>query len=257
MRSLERASDDFSNNVTYQRCLYAYEHAKQYILGKKVLDVGCGLAYGTTSMSNYALDITGIDYDRDTIEINKNKHKQHSNIHFQLNEVPPITQPDEFFDVVTVFQFIEHIHDRKSLLREAQRVLKKGGILLLTTPNIKKSLARNPFHVHEYTFDEMRKELSDIFTVVELSGLKGDEKVNKYYTENSKWVAKLLRWDILRLHKTIPSLFLKRLYNIVTNYMRKDLLNANPNALMINTSNFYLDKNFLDESWDIYVKAVK
>ena len=55
MSSHERAQHDEANNVTYQRCQYAYEYAKPFITGKKVLDVGCGNAYGTALISRRSM----------------------------------------------------------------------------------------------------------------------------------------------------------------------------------------------------------
>ncbi|MFN8166464.1 MAG: hypothetical protein U0X76_09945 [Bacteroidia bacterium] len=73
-------------------------------------------------------------------------------------------------------------------MKECLRVLKPGGKVLITTPNVKKSLARNPFHVHEYTFDEIKGEISSLTPNFNLKGLNGNEVVNKYYAENGKFV---------------------------------------------------------------------
>jgi hypothetical protein len=39
---------------------------------------------------------------------------------------------------------------------------------MCSTPNIKMSIARNPFHVHEYTFDEMKSEMAKVFSDFEI-----------------------------------------------------------------------------------------
>jgi protein-L-isoaspartate O-methyltransferase len=70
MSSHERAHHDDSNNVTYQRCQLLMNLRSQLIEGKKVLDVGCGLAYGTALMAGSASTITGIDYDQSTVDEN-------------------------------------------------------------------------------------------------------------------------------------------------------------------------------------------
>lgn len=64
---------------------------------------------------------------------------------FKLNNVPIekvnlntdiLPYPDNAFDLVTCSEVIEHVENYRRLLREAKRVLKKGGLLILTTPNV-------------------------------------------------------------------------------------------------------------------------
>ena len=255
MSSHERAHHDDSNNVTYQRCQFAYEFAKPLIQGKKVLDVGCGLAYGTALMAGSAANITGIDYDKLTVEENRRNYSKILNLDFQHAVIPPLPFEDQSYDIITAFQFIEHIHPRKEFIRECLRVLKPGGTLLVTTPNIKKSLARNPFHIHEYTFDEMSKEVSSMTNSFELSGLNGNERVNKYYEENGKFVRMILRFDILKMHRWLPSAWLSKPYNWITSLMRNKLKEKVDQTTDITTTDFFLQNNNLDDCWDIYLIA--
>lgn len=257
MSSHERAHDDDSNNVTYQRCQFAYEYAVPVIKGKKVLDVGCGNAYGTALMARDAQYITGVDYDPVTVSENKEKYKDIKNLDFMQGAVPPLPIADGSYDVITAFQFIEHIEKRKDFLKECIRVLKPGGVLMVTTPNIKKSLARNPFHIHEYTFDEMKKEVDGIPSGFELQGLKGNDKVNKYYEENGKFVRMILKFDVLGLHKKLPASWLTAPYNLVTSLMRNKLKEKVTQTTDITTKDFFLDNQLLDEALDIYLIARK
>src|SRR5690606_19260470 len=99
--SHERADDALANNVTYQRSLYAYDFAIPYISGKKVADIGCGLAYGTGLMAAHAAEITGVDYDAETIESNKKKFSDVKNLQFLQSSVPPLPLENSSVDVVT------------------------------------------------------------------------------------------------------------------------------------------------------------
>ena len=257
MSTHERAHHDEANNVTYQRCQYAYEFAQAFIQGKKVLDVGCGNAYGTALMAGYAQEIVGLDYDNDTVESNKATYKDIKNLSFRQAAIPPIPFDDSSFDVITAFQFIEHIEKRKEFLKECLRVLKPGGSLLVTTPNAKKSLARNPFHVHEYTFSEMDQELKSLGANFELKGLNGNESVNSYYAENGKFVRMILKWDIFKLHQRLPAGLLTKPYNLITNLMRNRLKESVSQTSGISTKDFFLQNNDLDQCWDIYLIASK
>jgi ubiquinone/menaquinone biosynthesis C-methylase UbiE len=257
MSSHERALNDEANNITYQRCQYAYEWSIPFITGKKVLDTGCGLGYGANFMSGYATEVVGIDYDRETIEQNKKSYSDKKNISFVEGTIPPLPFPDGTFDVVTSYHFIEHLNERKVFIGECIRILKPGGKLLLTTPNTKKSFARNPFHVHEYTFDEISKELNSFTKNIELLGLNGNEQVNKYYDENGKFVRMILKFDFLGLHKILPGKILQLPYNLLTSLMRNRLKEKITEAIHFTSKDFFLQKENLDECWDIFVVGGK
>jgi 2-polyprenyl-3-methyl-5-hydroxy-6-metoxy-1,4-benzoquinol methylase len=249
----ERPSFEESNNVTVQRCFYAYEFAKPFITDKVTADIGCADGYGTQFLADFTKSTVGVDYSEVTIAEARIKHVSKTNLTFKAGKVPPIPLADESMDVVTAFQFIEHIELRKAFMEDVKRVLKPGGIFICTTPNIKMSIARNPFHVFEYTFDEMQKEASSVFSKIELQGLQGNQIVNKYYDDNSKWAKRILMFDPLGLHKLVPANWLIAPYNFLTSLMRKNLKETNNDTLTITTKDFFLTKDNLDKTWDIYL----
>lgn len=253
----ERPSFEESNNVTVKRCFYAYEFAEEYIKGKKVADIGCGTGYGTVHMSQFAETATGVDYSAETVAQNKKDNATIANLDFITCKVPPIDLPDASFDVVTAFQFIEHLEDPMGFIKEAKRILKPDGVFLCTTVNAKMSLARNPYHVFEYTFDAMETDFRKVFDNVEMIGLQGNERVNAYYKDNAKWVKSVLKWDVFGLHKILPSKLLALPYNFLTSMMRQNLMEKNDVTTDISTKDFHLQKDNLDKTWDIFVIAKK
>jgi SAM-dependent methyltransferase len=253
----ERPSFEESNNVTVQRCFYAYEFAKPYISEKVTADIGCADGYGTQFLADFTMSTVGVDYSEVTIAEARLKHASKTNLTFKAGKVPPIPLEDESMDVITAFQFIEHIELRKAFMEDVKRVLKPGGIFICTTPNIKMSIARNPFHVFEYTFDEMKKEAASVFSSIELQGLQGNDIVNKYYDDNSKWAKRILMFDPFGLHKLVPSNWLIAPYNFLTSLMRKNLKETNNDTLTITSKDFFLTKDNLDKTWDIYLIAHK
>jgi ubiquinone/menaquinone biosynthesis C-methylase UbiE len=253
----ERPSFEESNNVTVQRCFYAYEFAEEYIKGKRVADIGCGTGYGTVHMVQFAESAVGVDYSAETVAQNKKDNAHIENLEFITCTVPPIDLPSESFDVVTAFQFIEHLEDPMGFIKEAKRILKPGGVFLCTTVNAKMSLARNPFHVFEYTFDGMEADFRKVFDDVEMIGLQGNDRVNEYYKDNAKWVKSVLKWDIFGLHKILPGKLLALPYNFLTSKMRQNLMEKNDVTTDISTKDFFLQKDNLDKTWDIFVIAKK
>lgn len=249
----ERPSFEDANNVTVQRCFFAYEFAVPYISGKIVADIGCANGYGTVELARHAQQITGMDYSSETVEENLKTYADRANMDFKVAKVPPIPLPDESVDVVTAFQFIEHIHPRLDFMKDVYRVLKPGGVFLCTTPNRVKSIARNPFHVFEYTFPEMEAEAKKVFPKFELKGLNGNAQVNNYYADNARWARKILRLDPLGIHKMIPASWLTTPYNLLNNMMRNSLKDNNKNTTVITTQDFLLQDSNLQECWDIYL----
>ena len=71
--------------------------------------------------------------------------------------------------MITAFEVIEHLHDWRALLSESRRLLHPAGIFLVSTPNkeyyteSRGSSGPNPFHTHEFEFDEFRDALAEFF----------------------------------------------------------------------------------------------
>ncbi len=84
-------------------------------------------------------------------------------------------------------------------LREIHRVLQPGGLALITTPNRKMSLTRNPWHIREYLPEELAALAAKIFPNVQMKGITGNDKVMAYYEENKRSVKRITRFDILNL----------------------------------------------------------
>jgi len=138
--------------------------------------------------------------------------------------VPPLTGlPDNHFDFVVSFQVIEHIKNDVQYVKEIHRVLKKGGKFIVTTPNKKMSLTRNPWHIREYLIDELKDLLSVDFSTVDARGVFGNEEVMKYYEENKKSVKKITRFDIFNLQYNMPRWILQIPYDILNRMNRNNL----------------------------------
>ena len=149
---------------------------------------------------------------------------QKSDITFLKSEVPPLTDIEEkSVDCVVTFQVIEHIYDDEFFLQEIHRVLKPGGKLILTTPNSIMSLTRNPWHIREYSPEEMIAIIKKIFNNCELYGVFGNNKVMKYYNKNKDAVRKITRFDILNMQYWLPRWMLQIPYDILNRFNRHNL----------------------------------
>ncbi|MBT1701974.1 class I SAM-dependent methyltransferase [Chryseosolibacter indicus] len=209
-----------SDNPIHQRLFKAYVVAKDYVQGD-VLEVGCGEGRGISLLMERAKSFTAVDKIKPVID---NLQKQYPSGKFMSMNIPPLSGlADDTYDFIVSFQVIEHIENDGLFLKEIHRVLKPGGTALLTTPNRKMSLSRNPWHVREYLPHELTNLASKSFKEVEMKGITGNEKVMNYYEQNKKSVEKFTRWDLLNLQHRLPASLLRIPYEILNRWNRNKL----------------------------------
>ena len=255
LQTAERSSHlDPSENVVYQRHLLAYKEAAKIISGT-VLEIGSGEGYGITELAPISDKYIAVDkYDTYIPDVLKGEH----DIVFIQSEVPPLKNiEDNTIDYVITFQVIEHIEDDERFLKEIKRVLKPGGKLIMTTPNSLMSLTRNPWHIREYSPTQMTSILKSIFSVFEVKGVFGNEKVMDYYQKNKISVQKITRWDVLNMQYWLPRWLLQIPYDILNRFNRHNLQDNNED--IVNTVKFtdYSINNSSDKCLDHFVIATK
>lgn len=100
--------------------------------GKRILDVGCGDGLITSKMSDNGNNVTGMDISRRALGEAERKYPRIKFVRASAEERYPFE--DKEFDVLFAGDIIEHIADTWTALSEMHRVLKKKGILVLSTP---------------------------------------------------------------------------------------------------------------------------
>jgi ubiquinone/menaquinone biosynthesis C-methylase UbiE len=231
LQTAERVShNDLSDNYVFQRSILAYVEAAKQVSGE-VLEIGTGSGYGIELIAANAEAFVTIDKYIPAI-LNMPEIKSKENLKFIQMTVPPLAGIAEgSFDFVISFQVIEHIEDDKEFVKEIYRVLKPGGKFILTTPNKKMSLTRNPWHVREYTIQELDQHLKLYFPSVLKLGVFGNEKAQDYYEKNKAAVAKITRFDVLDLQYRLPRWMLQIPYDLLNRLNRKRLLKHNNNLV--------------------------
>lgn len=217
----EITSDNLtSDNPIHQRLYKAYVAAESFIQGD-VLEVGCGEGRGIDLLISKANSFTAVDKIEEALAKLRVKYPTGK---FIGTNIPPLSAlATNTFDVVVTFQVIEHIENDHLFLEEIHRVLKPGGLALVTTPNRKLSLTRNPWHVREYLADELKKLGEKYFASVNMKGITGNEKVMQYYEENKKSVERITRFDILNLQYHMPASILRIPYEVMNRWNRNKL----------------------------------
>jgi SAM-dependent methyltransferase len=217
----EIASDKLiSDNPIHQRLLKAYMAAIP-LVGGDLLEVGCGEGRGVEVLMNQVNSYHGIDKIIQVIEKLKARFPQAS---FEQAVIPPfLNVASEIYDTVVSFQVIEHIQDDRLFLQEIYRVLKPGGKAIISTPNIRHTLSRNPWHIREYTCEQLKLLCEDIFDKVEAKGIGGNEKIWAYHEANRLSVNKITRFDVFNLQYRLPASLLRAPYEFLNRINRNRL----------------------------------
>ncbi len=243
-----------SDNPIHQRLLRPYVLAPQYVKGD-LLEVGCGEGRGIDWLLPAVVSYTAIDKIAPVIETLQQKYPKSK---FISGNIPPLSAfADNSFDSVVSFQVIEHIQYDRLFLKEINRVLKPGGIALITTPNKPYSLSRNPWHTREYTAQELTDLAKTIFSKVSMMGITGNEKVMEYYERNKKSVDRLMRWDVFNLQYRLPAAILRIPYEFMNRLNRNRLKGSDDQLVMSITQQDYLLTEDAAHSLDLFLMVQK
>ena len=121
----------------------------------KLLDIGDGDGSFVNVCKENGLDAVGLDGSKDGINFENDQLK------FE----------NETFEIITLVSVIEHINNPSNILKEIFRLLKKGGILIIVTPNFKYSFRNfydDPTHLRPYT----DKSISSLMELYDFKTLK-------------------------------------------------------------------------------------
>jgi SAM-dependent methyltransferase len=110
------------------------------LVGKRILDVGCGLGMYVEKFRQFSHDVYGVDIDADKVA---QASVRLPNIYEAAAEALPF--PDGSFDVILLHEVIEHVDDDRETIREAYRCLAPGGRIIIYAPN-----RLYPFETHGF-----------------------------------------------------------------------------------------------------------
>jgi len=167
-----------AENYWFRRHEVVYRYAGRLAHDARVLEAGCGEGYGAASLAAAGAScVVALDLDATAV----------AHAGFAYPEVPvlrgnlvalPLRAAS--FDVVVSLQTIEHLWDQPAFVREALRVLRPGGRLVLSTPNRLTFPPGNPFHSRELDARELLELLSVDFPEVSLLGVHHGRRISSY-----------------------------------------------------------------------------
>lgn len=106
------------------------------IVGPRILDIGCasGIICRLASMKKNIKEIYGVDVCKKIIKKAKKLNKYNTNIKFSIGFAEELKFKDNYFDSVILGETLEHVFDEKEAIKEAHRVLKLNGKIIITVP---------------------------------------------------------------------------------------------------------------------------
>lgn len=111
----------------------------EQLAGKRVLDVGCGFGLTMSSLVWLGADSAhGIDMYRqmvDTVEAYKRDVPRGDRIEVTVGRANAMPYPDDYFDIALTTEALSHFIDPLGCIRETLRVLKPGGMYVITDDN--------------------------------------------------------------------------------------------------------------------------
>jgi SAM-dependent methyltransferase len=202
-----------------------YRFALDHIERKRVLDIACGTGYGIGLLQTSAAFVCGVDVDPEAARQAVSECSDRSAV--LLGNGVGLPFADGSYDVITSFETIEHLEDRVGFLSELERVLTADGVLLLSTPNAKctrpiNGKPTNPFHIHEYTPEELREEVERSFNIEAQLGqtLEIGNSISPFYNDQQRLPAnigiqaRLFGWKVMN---KLPLSLRERLSELIWN----------------------------------------
>lgn len=153
---------------------------------RRILDVGCGIGTYVERLSQLSSQVHGIDVDRQRIRAGRER-----GLSLLAGTAEELPFDDDSIDVVLLNEVIEHVRDDRQALKDAFRVLRPGGDLVIFAPN-----RLYPFETHGAYFGERF-----VFGLIPLVNYLPDRIRNRFCPH----VRAYLKRDIRRLFVGLPA----------------------------------------------------
>jgi len=175
---------------------------------KKVLDVGCGDGILCAELVKKGFEVTGVDFSKNAINHSKRLVPKANFICADALKADALSEFQNYFDALTLIEVIEHIPPSRhlQLMKNVYKLLKKNGILILSTPSIKYPLV-NEQHYKHFSLSEISQLLEDngLFSIENIVGNHHSSflKIEKIYRfiDNKYYDLKFIRKIFATLYR--------------------------------------------------------
>lgn len=145
----------------------------------KLLEVGCSAGMFLSHVKDLCGEIAGLDYDIRSSKFTEETCK--CRVYANDSDLP-----EQYFDIVCMFQTLEHVHDPKEFLARVCKSLKPDGLLYVEVPNIHDALVSTydiPLH-HRFFFHKSHLwyfSMKSLLSLMDLVGFIGEARFIQDY----------------------------------------------------------------------------
>lgn len=138
--------------------LERYRFAARWASGARILDIACGVGYGTEILrAAGAREVVGVDRDAGALGYARARYGAPT-VTFQEGDAESFSD-DEPFDLVVSLETVEHVREPAGFLALLARLLRPGGHLIASVPT-SPSTDINPYHLHDFSERRFRSLLT-------------------------------------------------------------------------------------------------
>ncbi|MBN2120462.1 MAG: class I SAM-dependent methyltransferase [Candidatus Omnitrophica bacterium] len=149
-------------DVTYQEHLSKYKFALKFINKESiVLDVACGVGWGTSLLAGQVKKVTGVDHSNTALDYARKNYKA-ENLEFKPMSALDLKFPEDSFDAVISVETIAQLSDPYQFLSQVHNLLKPQGVFLASTVN------KEVFPSRGFTYQEILSLFETRFCDIEV-----------------------------------------------------------------------------------------
>jgi len=163
-----------------------------------VLDIGCGVGDESVRLAGPERRVVGVDYDLETAGLARDQ-----GIGAVCGDGAVLPFMTGSIDAVSSSHIIEHFVDPSGHVAEMARVVTDDGAAYILTPNEPADF-ENPYHVHLFTPDTLRRMLEEHFEDVTVVGLDGNDEVRADFARRRRTGRMILALDVFNLRRRLP-----------------------------------------------------
>lgn len=207
--------DDITGQFSLKLHIERYEFAEKHLRPGRLLDIACGVGYGTfliAEKSNKTTIAIGVDLSREAIEY-ANTHYAHVKIQFREQDAMTFSD-EEGFDSIVSLETIEHVADPLNLITHLLNLLRPGGVFIASVPTTP-SMDVIPYHLHDFTEHSYRKMMINhgVKEINYLRQIQSYKLIKTLKREESRM--RDLRPNLLNYYFKKPLALVKRLWSTI------------------------------------------
>lgn len=165
------APEDVTGQATLELHVQRYAFAAEHLKPGRLLDIACGVGYGTRLMAEKArkvVEALGVDVSQEAVDYAR-QHYAGGRVQFQQHDAMAFAD-DRGFDSIVSLETLEHVLRPVDLIGRLVGLLRAGGVFIASVPTTP-SVDVNPHHLHDFTERSFRRMVT-VHGLRELASLR-------------------------------------------------------------------------------------